>query len=144
MFLIDCVIVVVVVFDGGGSGGGESGSLFVTIASFTDFFTFRLNSLPNRSEIKSVFDVGSFLGAGLLSFLSAPFDIDDGFHLEPSILNDARTSLFLRNVGDVDDNNDDGVDDDDDDEGPDKRRYDVDSGVSLVITFAVRGNVYVV
>lgn len=115
MVLIECV---------------DGGCRFVAM-SVTDFLTFRFNSLPNRSEIKSVLDVGSFF-VGLLSFLSLPFDIDDGFHREPSILNDARTSLFRRNVGDADD---------DDDKvggnGPDKQRYDVDSGVSLLITFAV-------
>lgn len=39
LFLIDCVVAV-----------ADCGSLFVA-ASVTDFLTFRLNSLPNRSEI---------------------------------------------------------------------------------------------
>lgn len=120
LVLIEWVIVVV-----------DGGSRFVAI-SVTAFLTFRFNSLPNRSEIKSVLDVGSFF-VGLLSFLSPPFDIDDGFHREPSILNDARTSLFRRNVGDADADDDDEAGGD----GPDKQRYDADSGVSLLITFAV-------
>lgn len=76
-----------------------------SLASVIGCFTFRLKSLPNRSETTSFVVMYGFCvtsGAVALSIfellLLLPLPAD--FHREPSILNDARTDLLRRRFGD--------------------------------------------
>lgn len=76
--------------------------------------TFRLKSLPNRSETASfvamcfctgsvalsIFKLPPLVAVAVAVAVAADDDDDDDFHLEPSILNDARTDLLRRSIGD--------------------------------------------
>ena len=77
--------------------------------------TFRLKSLPNRSETASfvampcfctgsvalsIFKLPPLVAVAIAVAVAADVDDDDDFHLEPSILNDARTDLLRRSIGD--------------------------------------------
>lgn len=97
--------------------------------------TFRLKSLPNRSETIS-FDVDVCFCcctaplALVIFVLALPLLLllFDDFHLEPSILKDARTDLLRRSIGD-------GVE-------SDKRRYEAECSFSLFINITFVGYTY--
>lgn len=96
--------------------------------------TFRLKSLPNRSETASFDVVVCFCTCPVALSIFVPTpppppppllddDEDDDFHLEPSILNDARTDLLRRRIGD-------GVE-------SGRRRYELSFSLFISITFVL-------